>query len=237
MMIGVLADEFGLAALRQWGSPEAERVSHKKQAGLSLARACTALGVARAEIYRWTGDAVDEAEMSLRHAMQEIALDMPSYGYRRIHQSLLRLGFTVNHKRVQRLMREDNLLCLRRRKFVVHTTDSNHEFPIYPNLTRDLEVTGLNQLWVADITYVRLSREFVFLAVLLDMFSRRCIGWVLAHHLRAELPLAALKMALRDRAIQPGQNQVIHHSDRGTQYASSLYSTPGCSTSMVFASV
>jgi len=116
-------------------------------------------------------------------------------------------------------MREDNLLCLRRRKFVV-TTDSNHKLPVYPNLARDLKVTGLNQLWVADITYIRLQFEFVFLAVILDAFSRKVIGWALERTLEATLTIGALKMAIRRGRVEPG---LVHHSDRGSQYADKDY--------------
>jgi len=125
----------------------------------------------------------------------------------------------VNHKKVRRIMREDNLLCLRRRKFVV-TTDSDHDRPVYPNLAGELELTGLNQLWIADITYIRLELEFVYLAVVLDAFSRRVIGWALEQSLEDELTLAALRMALRERQPTPG---LVHHSDRGVQYASGDY--------------
>lgn len=220
-MYGLLAEQYGLKTI---GSVVCGSMSETRgETGLPLARACAALGLTRSEVYRWSGNAADEAEMKLRHAIQEIALEMPSYGYRRVHRTLLRQGWMVNDKPVRRLMRQDNLLCLRRRKFVVHTTDSNHGLPIYPNLVPNLEVTGINQLWVADITYVRLWREFVFLAVLLDVYSRRCIGWAMAHHLRAELPLAALQMALRERLAGSDPHHLVHHSDRGTQYASDLY--------------
>jgi putative transposase len=157
--------------------------------------------------------------MELRDAIQKIALEMPAYGYRRVTAELRRQGRTVNHKRVLRIMREDNLLCLRRRKFVV-TTDSNHKLPVYPNLARDLKVTGLNQLWVADLTYIRLQFEFVFLAVILDAFSRKVIGWALERTLEATLTIGALKMAIRCGRVQPG---LVHHSDRGSQYADSGY--------------
>lgn len=116
--------------------------------------------------------------MELRDAIQRIALEWPSYGRRRITQDLRRCGWTVNPKRVQRLMREDNLLCVRKRKFVV-TTDSNHGKKVYPNLARHMILTNVDQLWVADITYIRLREEFVFLAVILDAYSRRVIGWAL----------------------------------------------------------
>jgi transposase InsO family protein len=158
--------------------------------------------------------------MKLRDALQRIALEFPSYGWPRMTAELRRRGWAVNHKRVYRLMRQDNLLCLRRRKFVV-TTDSGHGLPVYPNLARTLTLSGLDQLWVADITYIRLEMEFVYLAVILDAFSRRLIGWALDRTLEAALTLQALHMALaRRRSRSPG---LVHHSDRGVQYASADY--------------
>lgn len=157
--------------------------------------------------------------MELRDAIQKQALEMPAYGYRRITAALRRAGWVVNHKRVRRLMRVDNLLCLRKKAFVC-TTDSAHELRIYPNLARDMKVNGLNQLWVADITYIRLLLEFVYLAVILDACSRRVIGWALGRTLEAELALAALRLALARGRVTPG---LVHHSDRGVQYASKDY--------------
>ena len=130
------------------------------------------------------------------------------------------MALKVNHKHVLRLMREDNLLCLRQKPFVPYTTNSRHEFPIVPNLTRGLVPTGLDQIWVADITYVRLAGQFVYLAVVLDAFSRKVIGWALADHLEASLAIEALDMALTARNPAPG---LIHHSDRGVQYACGDY--------------
>jgi putative transposase len=158
-------------------------------------------------------------EMELRDEMQKIALASPSYGYRRVTAELQRRNFDVNHKRVLRLMREDNLLCVRRRAFVL-TTDSRHALPVYPNLARDIEPTGVNQLWVADITYIRLREEFVYLSVVLDVYSRRVIGWALGKTLAGELTLSALRMALASRRPSAG---LVHHSDRGVQYASHDY--------------
>ena len=157
--------------------------------------------------------------MELRDAIQKIAVEMPAYGYRRITAQLRRDDWVVNRKRVLRIMREDNLLCLRARSFV-RTTDSNHKLPVYPNLARDLKVSGLNQLWVADITYIRLQYEFVYLAVILDAHSRRVIGWSLGKTLEADLAVDALKMAIRRGRGEPG---LVHHSDRGIQYASRAY--------------
>jgi transposase InsO family protein len=177
--------------------------------------------VSRSSFYRFDGEATPgpDPDMDLRDAIQRIAVEIPSYGRRRITAELRRHGWTVNPKRVYRLMREDNLLCLRRRKFIV-TTDSSHSRKVYPNVARHMVLTGLDQLWRADITYIRLREEFVFLAVILDAYSRRVIGWALGRTLEDELTLAALRMALSRRIVQPG---LVHHSDRGSQYASNDY--------------
>ncbi|MGH9446299.1 MAG: IS3 family transposase [Terriglobia bacterium] len=177
--------------------------------------------VSRSGFYRFDGSAVPAADrdMDLRDAIQRIALEWPCYGRPRITAELRRCGWRVNAKRVYRLLREDNLLCVRKRKFVV-TTDSNHGLKVYPNLARDMVLTGVNQLWRADITYIRLREEFVFLAVMLDAFSRRVIGWALDRHMEDELTLAALRMALKRRNVPPG---LVHHTDRGSQYASNDY--------------
>lgn len=183
---------------------------------------CTSLGVSRAGYYRWRERARPGAErtgMALRSAIQNIALEFPAYGYRRVAKELGQRGWRVNHKRVLRLLRADNLLCLRRQAFV-HTTDSRHDLPVHPNLARELTVTGIDQLWVSDITYVRLQAEFVYLAVILDAYSRRVVGWALGRTLQAELAIAALQMALDARRPAPG---LVHHSDRGVQYASLAY--------------
>jgi putative transposase len=155
-----------------------------------------------------------------RDEIQRIAVEFGCYGRPRMTAELRDRGWRVNHKRVRRIMREDNLLCLRKRKFVVATTDSNHSRPVYPNLAGAMTVTGINQLWVADITYIRLEWEFVYLAVVLDAFSRRVIGWALERTLEDELTLGALNMALKQRSPAPG---LVHHSDRGVQYASGDY--------------
>jgi putative transposase len=157
--------------------------------------------------------------MALRDMIQRIALEFPSYGWRRMTAELQRRGWAVNHKRVYRRMHEDNLLCLRKRKFVV-TTDSDHGLPVYPNLARAMTLTGLDQLWVADLTYIRLELEFIYLAVILDAFSRRVIGWALDRTLETALTLQALRMALGRRRPVSG---LVHHSDRGVQYASLDY--------------
>jgi transposase InsO family protein len=181
---------------------------------------CALAGVSRAGFYRFPPDPPKlDPDLELRDALQRIALEFPSYGWPRMTAELKRRGWAVNHKRVYRWMREDNLLCLRRRKFVV-TTDSDHGLPVYPNLARALVLTGLDQLWVADLTYIRLELEFVYLAVILDALSRRVIGWALDRTLEAELPLQALRQALVRRRPAPG---LVHHSDRGVQYASRDY--------------
>jgi len=180
-----------------------------------------AVGLSRATIWRQLRQpsTSNEDELELRSQIQTIALEMRSYGYRPITAELHRRGVKVNHKRVLRLLREDNLLCLRQRAFV-RTTDSRHQLRVYPNLARELVLSNINQLWVADITYIRLLREFIYLAVLLDAFSRRCIGWAISRHIDTQLTLTALQMALSTRSLQPG---LIHHSDQGVQYAATDY--------------
>lgn len=177
--------------------------------------------VSRSGFYRFdsSGDPGADPHMDLRDAIQRIALEWPCYGRPRITAELRDRGWTVNPKLVYRLMREDNLLCVRKRKFVV-TTDSNHGRKIYPNLGREMILTAPNQLWRADITYIRLRDEFVFLAVVLDAYSRRVIGWELDRSMEDSLTLSALRMALSRRTVTPG---LVHHSDRGSQYASNDY--------------
>lgn len=187
---------------------------------LAIERMCDLAGVSRRGFYRFDPDAKPaERDMDLRDAIQRIALEMPSYGRPRITAELRRRGWVVNPKRVHRIMREDNLLCLRRRKFIV-TTDSRHGFRIYPNLAGEMKLTNVNQLWIADITYIRLETEFVYLAIVLDAFSRRVIGWALDRTLAAQLTIAALEMALSRRNVKAG---LVHHSDRGIQYAAGDY--------------
>ena len=177
--------------------------------------------VSRSGFYRFEDDAKPgpDPDMDLRDAIQRIALEWPSYGRPRITAELRRRGWTVNPKRVYRILREDNLLCVRKRKFIV-TTDSNHGCKIYPNLARQMVLTCVDQLWRADITYIRLRDEFVFLAVILDAYSRRVIGWALDRTMQDDLTLAALRMALSRRTVGAG---LVHHSDRGSQYASGDY--------------
>jgi transposase InsO family protein len=187
---------------------------------LPLRRLCELAQVSRAGFYRWRRAVTPVADdMELRDDIQRVALEFPYYGWRRVTAELRRRGWTVNHKRVRRIMREDNLLCLRRRKFAV-TTDSDHSRPVYPNLATQLELSGINRLWIADITYIRLEAEFIYLAVVIDAFSRRVIGWALERTIEDDLALAALRVALEERGTTAG---LVHHSDRGSQYASTDY--------------
>ena len=186
---------------------------------MSIEQMCELGQVSRAGWYRQEADPHADHDLKLRDQIQKIALEWPAYGSRRITAELKRRKWAVNRKRVQRRMREDNLLCLRKRKFVV-TTDSAHGLRVYPNLARQMTLTGIDQLWRADITYVRLEMEFVYLAVILDAYSRRVIGWDLDATLEDSLTLAALRMALSRRTLTP---ELVHHSDRGVQYASGDY--------------
>ena len=191
------------------------------QGNLSIERMCQLAGVSRAGFYRslQQRDPVEE-NMEVRSTIQLIfAEHRRRYGYRRVSKELRRRGMLVNHKRVQRLMQEDNLLAIQPKAFVV-TTDSDHDLEVYLNLASRMKLTGVNQLWVADITYIRLHREFVFLAVILDAFSRKVVGWELDRTLAARLPIAALEKAIAERRPPAG---VVHHSDRGIQYASGIY--------------
>jgi putative transposase len=191
------------------------------QGNLTIERMCGLGGVSRAGFYRWLrqGEPVAE-DMEVRSEIQRIfAEHKQRYGYRRVSLELGRRGLRVNHKRVQRLMREDSLLAIQPKAFV-STTDSDHRLEVHLNLARRMELTGIDQLWVADITYLRLQGEFVFLAVVLDAYSRKVVGWELGRTLTAHLPLEALKRALAQRQPRPG---LVHHSDRGVQYASAIY--------------
>ena len=188
----------------------------------NIQRLCRLGGVSRAGYYRhFDASAPARADTELRDQIQKLSLKHRHYGYRRIAAQLRREGRIVNAKRVLRLMRADNLLCLRASPFVPRTTDSRHDFAVVPNLTRGLKPTGLDQIWVADITYVRLGEAFVYLAVVLDAFSRKIVGWALDDHLEARLAVEALDMALVAR--NPPADSLIHHSDRGVQYASGDY--------------
>jgi len=191
------------------------------QGNLSIERMCHLAQVSRAGFYRsLQAQQPKQEEMEVRSTMQQIVLEhRRRYGYRRVTAELRRRGLLVNHKRVARLMREDNLLAVQPRAFVV-TTASQHELEVYLNLASKLKLTGINQLWVADITYIRLRTEFVYLAVVLDGFSRKVVGWALERSLATRLTKAALEQAIALRQPLPG---LVHHSDRGLQYASNEY--------------
>ena len=191
------------------------------QGSLSIERMCQLAEVSRASFYRWVPELQPiEEEMEVRSTIQQIALEhRRRYGYRRMSAELRRRGMMVNHKRVLRIMREDNLLAVQPRQFVV-TTKSDHKLEVYLNLARRMQLTGADQLWVADITYIRLKTEFVYLAVVLDGFSRKVVGWSLERNLPSRLAVAALEKAI---AVRQPATGLIHHSDRGVQYASAEY--------------
>ena len=198
--------------------------SERDNAARAITELSAAVSVSRSSYYRHRRKklrprSLPATEKRRRATIETIALEMPNYGHRPMTAELQRRRLPTGRDRVLRYMREANLLCRRRRAFIA-TTDSNHGLPVFPNLTKDLTVTAINQLWVADITYIQLPRRYVYLAVLLDAFSRRVIGWALERHMMTELPLAALQMALATRAVKPG---LIHHSDRGKQYAAAAY--------------
>ena len=194
--------------------------------GASLTNLCQMMGISRTCYYRGLS-APEPAprDTALREQVQQVALEWSCYGYRRITKELHRRGVKANHKCVLRLMREDNLLCLRKKRFVA-TTNSDHGLPVYPNLAAEMDITAPDQLWVSDLTYIRLGHEFIYLAVVLDALavvldacSRRCLGWCLGRRLDAALATTALKMALIER------KPAVHHSDRGVQYASGEYTS------------
>jgi len=191
------------------------------QGGLSIERMCQLAQVSRAGFYRSFQEQEPQAEeMELRSAIEAIFIEhRRRYGYRRVSKALKRGGWLVNRKRVQRLMQEDKLLAIQPKAFV-STTHSEHECEVYLNLAKRLKLTGVNQLWVADITYLRLQGEFVFLAVILDAYSRKVVGWELSRKLTSELTIRALQRAIGARQPAPG---LVHHSDRGVQYAAQGY--------------
>lgn len=191
------------------------------QGSLSIERMCQLAQVSRATLYRSLQERPPQKEeMEWRATIQQIFVEhRRRYGYRRVTEELGRRGLIVNHKRVARLMKEDNLLAVQPRAFVV-TTDSKHDLEVYLNLARRMKLTGINQLWVADITYIRLQTEFVYLALVLDGFSRKVVGWALGRTLASSLPKAALEQAIAQRQPPPG---LVHHSDRGVQYAAADY--------------
>lgn len=202
-----------------------QQVKESPTAARALSKLGAMVGLSRATVRRQLrqppkANPVATQDSERRVQVQQVALELRTAGYRPITAELHRRKQIINHKVVLRLLKEAHLLYQQPRPWVA-TTDSKHHFPVYPNLARDLVLTDLNQLWVGDITYIRLRQEFIYLAVLLDAFSRRCIGWALARYLDARLSLAALQMALQSRSFVPGQ--LTHHSDRGVQYACKDY--------------
>ena len=177
------------------------------------------MGLARSSYYYHPVTVDPSDDVRLRACIEAICTEYPRYGYRRVTHALRSQGLRVNHKKVARIMREDALTVQRIRRFI-HTTDSHHPYPIYPNLYRDAEFSAPDQVWVADITYIRIALGFVYLAVILDAWSRKAVGWALSQRIDTELTLAALRSALLERHPPPG---CIHHSDRGVQYAAYAY--------------
>lgn len=191
-----------------------------EEASIPVSRACKGLGISRSRYYKRRNGTAG-LDQPVRGAIQQIALEFPYYGYRRITRELHRKGRRINHKKVLRIMKEDNLLCVRK-KFRITTTNSDHGLPVFPNLAKGIVVTKPNQLWVADITYIQLQREFIYLAAIIDIFSRKCIGWDLGRRIDAVLAMNALTMAISERKLL-GFDKLVHHSDQGVQYASHGY--------------
>jgi len=192
-----------------------------EESNLPIVHSCHALSISRAAFYR-AEDLPEKTDKMLKEMIEEIALEFSRYGYRRMTYELRNRGFIVNHKKVLKVMHENGLLCRRKKAFKPVTTNSNHSYKIYPNLAKDMVVTGLNQLWVSDITYIHLAREFVYLAAIIDLFSRKCIGWSLSRDIDAQLTLNALNMAVLKR-MSLGFSKLVHHSDQGIQYAAYAY--------------
>jgi len=196
------------------------RLIQQQSTKVSVQRLCTLSRVPRCGYYRFVQADLQTSETdSIVAPMRQICEHYPAYGYRRVTKALVRNGYRANHKHVLAVMRREKLLCRPKRRFV-RTTNSEHPYRIYPNLARTMSLTGPNQLWVADITYVRLMQGFAYVAVILDAFSRRAIGWALSTHIDTTLSLTALQIALEQRQIVPG---LVHHSDQGVQYASNDY--------------
>ncbi len=195
--------------------------AHQAHPELSLQQLCEMFEISRSWYYEHLKQPEDDAEeVALRDQIEQIILEFAGYGYRRVTHALARQGWRVNHKRVLRIMREESLLCHLKKRFVIATTNSRHRFPVYPNVLAGMVLNAPDQAWVADLTYIRLRSAFVYLACILDAFSRRCVGWHLSREMTTQLTLAALNHAIAERCPQPG---LIHHSDRGVQYASYDY--------------
>lgn len=189
---------------------------------IPIIKACSALGINRNGFYKQKSRKQANMNIALKNKIQDIALEFPYYGYRRITKELYRRSMLVNHKKVLFIMKENNLLCRRKKKYKPITTQSNHGMRVYPNLIQKIKINNMNQVWISDITYIRLLKEFVYLAVILDLFSRKCIGWSLSRNIDAQLTLNALNKAISEREFL-GFNDLIHHSDQGVQYASCDY--------------
>ena len=192
---------------------------------LSISQSCQALEVSRSGYYKWRIQPeiapADSEDLDLKNQIRQIAMEFAGYGYRRMTAELQNRGFEVNRKRILRLMRQDNLLC-KKKRFKPVTTDSSHGLPVYPNLLKGAKITGLNQVWASDITYVQLLHEHIYLAVVLDLYSRKCIGWELSRNINSQLAMNALDRAIENRWSESAQG-LVHHSDQGVQYASHDY--------------
>lgn len=193
---------------------------------IPIKSAAKLLNISRSGYYNWlknrnTNAKIKKEDMKIKNEIHKIAIYYPGYGYRRITKELRNRGYLVNHKKVLRLMREDNLLCIKK-KFKPLTTNSNHKHKIYPNLIKNLDINRLNQVWASDITYIQLAYEFIYLAVIIDLFSRKCIGWELSRNIDSQLVLNALEKAIKNR-WKSNMKGLIHHSDQGVQYASEKY--------------
>jgi transposase InsO family protein len=196
-------------------------LAHQEHPELSILSLCELLGVSRSWYYERDDQAdPDPEDVALRDEIERIILEFAGYGYRRVTRELARRGWHVNHKRVLRIMQEESLLCQIKKRFVVVTTNSRHGFPIYPNVLVGVTLSAPDQAWVADFTYIRLRSAFVYLACILDAYSRRCVGWHLSREMNTQMTSRALQQAIRERQPRPG---LIHHSDRGVQYASREY--------------
>ena len=201
--------------------------NRKDSCPLPVSRAATLLKIPRSGYYTWKKKFKkdrdkSEEDRTILEEIRRIVEEFSGYGYRRVKWELRNRGFRVNHKRIQRLMRENGLLCKKGRRFRLITTDSDHDNPIYPNLIKDMPITHLDQIWASDITYIELDHGFVYLATVLDVYTRKCIGWKLSRNIDAELVLEALNMAIKAR-WNPEMENPIHHSDRGVQYTSKKY--------------
>jgi putative transposase len=194
-------------------------LAHQEHPDLSIFSLCELLDVSRSWYYERDGQA-DPEDIALRDEIERIILEFSGYGYRRVTRELARRGWHVNHKRVLRIMQEESLLCHIKKRFVMVTTNSRHGFPVYPNVLASVTLSAPDQAWVADFTYIRLRSAFVYLACILDAYSRRCVGWYLSREMNTQMTSRALQQAIAERHPQPG---MIHHSDRGVQYASREY--------------